>query len=247
MKHNDASVEAVEMKFTEAQFERPCGCRSVGECFHNNWSWLTALEACVDAFAADMKAKLKRKALHDRKSGWDDPEWPIDNIIHQLREHIEKGDMVDVANFAMFAWNRGVTNYTRPASRPQDDDVRECVWVGSRFDNWWYSGCNNRLELTNGKDPIINGFKFCSYCGRHLKATSDGRKLARVGGDRVEITDDFKREYINPIVGFIFHSAKQLGLENAPDSMDWPILREGTDRISKLLGGDRVGGDGDEK
>lgn len=71
---------------------------------------------------------------------------------------------------------------TRSAARPQDEDVRECVWVGSRFDNWWYSGCNNRLELTNGKDPIANGFKFCSYCGGHLKATSDRRKLARVGG-----------------------------------------------------------------
>ncbi len=94
------------MKFQESDFEAACGCRSVGECGHNNFAWLMVLEAAVDEFAAKMKAKLRRKAIVDGKSGWDDPEWPIEDIKRQLAEHIEKGDMVDVANFAMFAWNR---------------------------------------------------------------------------------------------------------------------------------------------
>lgn len=99
------------MRFSEEQLWKPCGCRSVGECSHNSLNWKRALDACVDAFADELKKKLVRKYL-EGKSGWDDPSWPREDIIQQLRAHIDKGDMVDVAAFAMFAWN-------------QDDAIRE--------------------------------------------------------------------------------------------------------------------------
>lgn len=82
-----------------------CGCRSVGECSHNDYAWMLALDACIDDFADNLKQKLHRKAL-EGKRGWDDPNWLRSDIIAQLRLHIGKGDMLDVAAFAMFAWNQ---------------------------------------------------------------------------------------------------------------------------------------------
>ena len=60
--------------------------------------------ACTQ-FAARMESKLVNKLLQGR-SGWNDPDWPIESIKQQMIEHIEKGDFVDVANFAMFAWHQ---------------------------------------------------------------------------------------------------------------------------------------------
>lgn len=47
----------------------------------------------------------------------------------------------------------------------------------------------------------------------------------------------FVKEKINPIVGFIFHSARQLGIDNAPNSMDMEYLEKGTEKIKALLDG----------
>ena len=94
------------MKHSEADYYIPCGCRSVGECDHNKFIWKRAIDACVHDFARTLKEKLIRKAMEDGKSGWDDPSWLRENILKQLRDHIDKGDMVDVAAFAMFAWNQ---------------------------------------------------------------------------------------------------------------------------------------------
>jgi hypothetical protein len=83
-----------------------CGCRSVGECRHNSFAELHALNALVDKFAAAMKAKLLRAAIEKGRSGWDDPSWTPDEIKAALLAHVEKGDPIDVANFAAFWWNR---------------------------------------------------------------------------------------------------------------------------------------------
>ena len=66
---------------------------------------LTALIACVNGFADAMKDKLRNTYLAGRR-GWDDPNWSQEDILRQLKEHVEKGDMVDVASYAMFAWNQ---------------------------------------------------------------------------------------------------------------------------------------------
>jgi hypothetical protein len=83
-----------------------CGCRSVGECSHNSFAEFKALDALVDQFAAAMKSKLRRAAVEKGKDGWDDPKWTPDDIKAALLAHVEKGDAVDVANFAAFLWNR---------------------------------------------------------------------------------------------------------------------------------------------
>ncbi len=93
------------MKFKTEYFRVKCSCRSVGECEHNDFAWMKALNTCVDAFALEMKKKLRQKFLEGRH-GWDSPDWPKDDIRRRMYEHIDKGDPVDVANFAMFLWNR---------------------------------------------------------------------------------------------------------------------------------------------
>ena len=66
-------------------------------------------------FAAAMKRKLTKKRAEGRH-GWNYPVPANRNKFYhaaslrgletQLRQHIAKGDMVDLANFAMMIWNR---------------------------------------------------------------------------------------------------------------------------------------------
>ena len=63
------------------------------------------LDGLVDAFAAAMRAKLRKKEAEGLE-GWDDPTWALSADLKQkLLRHIEKGDPVDVANFCAFWWN----------------------------------------------------------------------------------------------------------------------------------------------
>ena len=93
------------MKHTVEMYSNRCGCRSVGECTHNVFVGRTSIEACVRDFSDQLRQKLVHKWL-EGKSGWDDHDWSYEDIVKQLIEHIEKGDMLDVAAFAMFAWNK---------------------------------------------------------------------------------------------------------------------------------------------
>jgi len=93
------------MKHNTEQHMQPCNCRTVDECTHNTFSEVKALECCLKDFNNEMKSKLLKKR-NEGKCGWDSPEWDIENIKSQLIKHIEKGDFIDVANFAMFAWNK---------------------------------------------------------------------------------------------------------------------------------------------
>jgi len=63
-------------------------------------------DAAVDRFAVALKAKLE-KARDAGRSGWQDPAWPVESIGDNLREHVEKGDPRDVANYCMFLFERG--------------------------------------------------------------------------------------------------------------------------------------------
>lgn len=64
-------------------------------------------DGAVDRFAAAMKAKLAKKR-DDGRGGWDNPdECSIAFLSELLRDHVAKGDPVDVANFAMMIHQRG--------------------------------------------------------------------------------------------------------------------------------------------
>lgn len=72
---------------------------------NDNWRQHSDDDA-VDQFAALMKAKLA-SARARGKDGWQDLAWPSSDISRQLREQVDKGDPVDVANYAMFLALRG--------------------------------------------------------------------------------------------------------------------------------------------
>ena len=61
-------------------------------------------DIAVDQFAEAMKAKLADARAKGR-SGWQECD-PVD-LSYMLREHVEKGDPRDVANFCMFLWSLG--------------------------------------------------------------------------------------------------------------------------------------------
>ena len=61
-------------------------------------------DIAVDQFADAMKAKLADARAKGR-SGWQDCD-PAE-LSYMLREHVEKGDPRDVANFCMFLWSLG--------------------------------------------------------------------------------------------------------------------------------------------
>ena len=61
-------------------------------------------DTAVDLFAAKMKEKLEKSRDKGRR-GWES--CPIEHLITSLKDHISKGDPVDVANFAMMISQRG--------------------------------------------------------------------------------------------------------------------------------------------
>jgi hypothetical protein len=63
-------------------------------------------EEAVDRFAAEMKCKLAAARAKGR-GGWNTDECSAARLSEMLREHVEKGDPVDVANFCMMLQQRG--------------------------------------------------------------------------------------------------------------------------------------------
>lgn len=63
-------------------------------------------DIAVDRFAATMKAKMAASRAKGR-SGWEDPaQCTIEKLAAMLCQHVEKGDPVDIANFAMMIHER---------------------------------------------------------------------------------------------------------------------------------------------
>lgn len=63
-------------------------------------------EEAVDRFAAEMKRKLAAARAKGR-GGWNTDACTAERLSVMLREHVEKGDPVDVANFCMMLQQRG--------------------------------------------------------------------------------------------------------------------------------------------
>jgi hypothetical protein len=58
-------------------------------------------------FLEAMRDKLEWSRVVKHRSGWENPEeCPMKFLHNLLKEHVEKGDMVDVGNIAMMIWNR---------------------------------------------------------------------------------------------------------------------------------------------
>lgn len=73
-------------------------------------------DTAVDRFAEALKAKLAAARAKGR-GGWDTPECTQQRLSDMLREHVDKGDPRDVANFCLFLWARGEA-IAPPAEQP---------------------------------------------------------------------------------------------------------------------------------
>jgi hypothetical protein len=63
-------------------------------------------DAAVDALAALMKSKLAKQRAKGY-AGWDTSECTQQHLTNLLRTHVDKGDLIDVANFCAFLSARG--------------------------------------------------------------------------------------------------------------------------------------------
>lgn len=88
----------------------------------------------VDQLALAMKDKLGR-AREKGRAGWDDPTECTDaDLSRMLREHVDKGDPVDVANFCAFLSARGeLIASTEQTTLPYQKRVGH--WMHSCFGN----------------------------------------------------------------------------------------------------------------
>ncbi|MGV6874526.1 hypothetical protein ACUSIJ_17790 [Pseudochelatococcus sp. B33] len=87
-------------------------------------------DLAVDEFAARMKAKLAQKRAEGR-GGWESQDICSQaDLSRMLREHVEKGDPVDVVNLSMMLSARGERILPAAQPEPHADLVRsaESVW-----------------------------------------------------------------------------------------------------------------------
>lgn len=79
-------------------------------------------DVAVDRLAVAMKAKLA-KQRDKGYGGWDDSEYTREWLSQLLREHVDKGDPVDVANFCAFLSARGEGIATKVWADAGDDSA----------------------------------------------------------------------------------------------------------------------------
>lgn len=122
-------------------------------------------DAAVDRFGEAMKAKLAEKR-EQGKAGWDDPARCTTAFLSgMLREHVAKGDPLDVGNFAMMLWCRGGSTNETQAERPPT-----CRWSRADDDtDVWETTCGKAFTIIDGS-PADNQMAFCCYCGRELES-----------------------------------------------------------------------------
>ena len=97
-------------------------------------------EAAVDSFASAMKLKLAQARAKGRH-GWETCH--PDALSAMLREHLEKGDPIDVANFCAFLWNKGygisplpIGAGSAPFKLPSFNEWHERVYGCPQGDLW---------------------------------------------------------------------------------------------------------------
>jgi len=78
-------------------------------------------DKAVDQFAAAMKTKLAKKRA-DGRGGWEGPTCSQAFLSELLREHVGKGDPVDVGNLAMMLHQRGEAIAALPTTKETPHD-----------------------------------------------------------------------------------------------------------------------------
>lgn len=121
----------------------------------------------VNNFAVAMKGKLAQARAKGR-SGWQECS-PI-SLSAMLREHVEKGDPVDVANFCMFLWDLGhPINAPLSAGTSAADKLTTAIYETAQ-----------RLGIANGDHSTISSPEALHLleCIKGQKSAGDGAELS---------------------------------------------------------------------
>lgn len=114
-------------------------------------------DLAVDAFAAAMKAKMAGGRAKGR-GGWNDPEQcTAEDLSRMLRDHVDKGDPRDVANFCMMLHQRGEAIVARqPVGEPVAYSFKERVYRTALGHVWTdrLEGALPDSELREVKDVV---------------------------------------------------------------------------------------------
>lgn len=138
-------------------------------------------DLAVDAFSAAMKAKLAEARAKGR-GGWDGDEQGMQQLLsNMLRDHVEKGDPRDVANFCMFLHQRGEgispkggSNVVRGVTteRLEDMSVRGRLKLYAEEDG-------DMCLMVVENDGTSAGIEFCASGGRSPRTLEAVRALSR--------------------------------------------------------------------
>lgn len=131
---------------TEKPAQQECPCKD--KCLHIGMHQCKGLpsplaeqpvqhpdDQAVDRFARRMKWKLEQARQRGR-SGWEDRAWTPEQISQALREHVEKGDPIDVANYCLFLTERNEGIQQAKPSEPLTDDQKDAAryrWLKARL------------------------------------------------------------------------------------------------------------------
>ena len=110
----------------------------------------------VDRFAARMKRKLERSRAKGR-SGWQDPSWTADQISVALREHVEKGDPTDVANYCMFLMARGESIMPAGSDAAVDPWKLEALGKMDKIESMMNDLASKVSQRSDGDSPVAAG------------------------------------------------------------------------------------------
>ena len=160
-------------------------------------------DMAVDDFATKLKVKLARSRAKGRR-GWQDPGWTPSLISAQLREHVEKGDPLDVANFCMFlaARQASITPATQAKVLPDYFECRDyarkiLMQLGQNCSSSNEPGADPRLDmLTNMIERMVSEGKLtkASWIDRHPDRHVDAAELInQLSKER----DAFRRELLD--------------------------------------------------
>ncbi|KVO11763.1 hypothetical protein WJ73_19655 [Burkholderia ubonensis] len=132
-------------------------------------------DVAVDVFATVMKDKLAKARLKGR-GGWQtcSPE----NLSRMLREHVEKGDPRDVANFCMMLWHHGSPIVSAPADAGSGDAIARSKRILALVDDYHEKPTSdNRTSL---RKALMAEFETAPPTARVASLTDEQRKAIRL-------------------------------------------------------------------
>jgi len=168
----------------------------------SDWSHLKAAlaeqhpdDVEVDRFAVAMKAKLAKSRAKGR-GGWEQCD-PAD-LSRMLREHVEKGDPRDVANFCMFLWALGGEwcGYCWCGARPAAQHHSEPIaWVHEEDSTRVISASQKAIALRDGGASASSVRPYSIAAFEHAapqpsaKALTDALHYLRMGMENLALNN----------------------------------------------------------